>query len=99
MLFFDLLHRIRDTFKKLFSGGGYKSGRNRTCKEYKEFAKAWGIFHSIASAADYKITEIRKIYQENLMFFFEYLTYMQDKSLADEFQDKYMDKLRKQKAL
>lgn len=33
------------------------------------------------------------------MFFFEYLTYMSDKSLADEFQDKYMDKLRKQKAL
>ena len=33
------------------------------------------------------------------MFFFEYLTYMQDKSIADEFQDKYLDKLRKQKAL
>ena len=33
------------------------------------------------------------------MFFFAYLTYMQDKALADEFQDKYMDKLRKQKAL
>lgn len=33
------------------------------------------------------------------MFFFEYLTYMQDKALADEFQDKYLDKLRKQKAL
>ena len=33
------------------------------------------------------------------MFFFEYLTYMQDKALADEFQDKYIDKLRKQKAL
>ena len=33
------------------------------------------------------------------MFFFEYLNYMQDKAIADEFQDKYMDKLRKQKAL
>lgn len=33
------------------------------------------------------------------MFFFQYLTYMQDKMIADEFQDKYMDKLRKQKAL
>lgn len=33
------------------------------------------------------------------MAFFEYLTYMQDKSSADEFQDKYLEKLRKQKAL
>lgn len=33
------------------------------------------------------------------MFFFEYLTYMQDKNIADEFQDKYLEKLRKQKAL
>ena len=33
------------------------------------------------------------------MFFFQYLTYMSDKAIADEFQDKYMDKLRKQKAL
>ena len=33
------------------------------------------------------------------MFFFEYLTYMSDKGIADEFQDKYLEKLRKQKAL
>ena len=33
------------------------------------------------------------------MFFFEYLTYMQDKAIADEFQDEYLEKLRKQKAL
>ena len=33
------------------------------------------------------------------MFFFEYLTYMQDKSLADELQDKYLEKLRKQKSI
>lgn len=33
------------------------------------------------------------------MSFFEYLTYYQDKMIADEFQDKYIDKLRKQKAL
>lgn len=33
------------------------------------------------------------------MAFFEYLTYSQDKAIADEFQDKYIDKLRKQKAL
>lgn len=33
------------------------------------------------------------------MFFFEYLTYMSDKQIADEFQDKYLEKLRKQKAL
>ena len=33
------------------------------------------------------------------MAFFEYLTYSQDKAIADDFQDKYLDKLRKQKAL
>ena len=33
------------------------------------------------------------------MFFFQYMTYMQDKAIADEFQDKYLEKLRKQKAL
>lgn len=33
------------------------------------------------------------------MFFFEYLTYMSDKATADEFQDKYLEKLRKQKAI
>ena len=94
-----MLGRIRNTFPKLFGGSSYQGRRNRTCKEYKEFTKAWSLYHSIASAADYKITEIREIFKQNLMFFFEYLTYMQDKAIADEFQDKYMDKLRKQKAL
>lgn len=31
------------------------------------------------------------------MFFFEYLTYYQDKSVADDFQRKYEDKQRKLK--
>lgn len=33
------------------------------------------------------------------MAFFEYLTYYQDKMIADEYQEKYLEKLRKQKAL
>ena len=93
------MSRISLTFAKLFSSSNYQGRRSKTCKEYKEFTKAWNLYHSIASAADYKITEIRKIFGENLMFFFEYLTYYQDKMIADEFQDKYLEKLRKQKAL
>ena len=88
---------IRDTFPKLFNGVKYQVGGNRTCKEYKEFAKAYGLYHSIQSASDYDITKARKIYQEYLMFFFEYLSYMQDKAIADDFQRKYEDKQRKLK--
>ena len=83
----------------MFSDKFNKGGRNRTCKEYKEFAKAYGLYHSIQSAADFDLTKVRKIFKEYLVTFFEYLNYMQDKAIADEFQDKYMDKLRKQKAL
>lgn len=88
---------IRSTFSKLFDDTRPKVNATRTSKEYKEFAKSYGLYHSIQSAANYDITKVRKIYKEYLITFFEYLTYMSDKAIADDFQNKFEDKLRKQK--
>jgi hypothetical protein len=91
------MERIRTTFSKLFDGKQPKVGVNRTCKEYKEFAKAYGLYHSIQSACDYDITKVRKVFKEYLTTFFEYLTYMSDKAIADDFQHKFEEKMRKSK--
>lgn len=91
------MERIRTTFSKLFDGRGFKVGVGRTSKEYKKFCKAYGLYNTISSSADYDITKIRKIFKENLIIYFEYLTYMSDKAIADEFQHKYEEKLRKAK--
>ena len=88
---------IRTTFHKLFDGKGYKGNSFKVCKERKELAKIYGLYHSIQSAADYDFTKIRKIYKEPLISFFEYLIYMGDKAIADEAQFKYDEKLRKAK--
>lgn len=91
------MERIRTTFSKLFDSNRVKVGAGRTSKEYKEFAKAYGLYHTIASSADYDITKIRKIFKEYLIVYFEYLVYMSDKAIADEYQHKFEEKLRKAK--
>ena len=91
------MERIRNTFPKLFDNSRPKANSFRTSKEYKEFAKSYGLYHSIQSSADFDLTKVRKILKEYLINFFEYLTYMQDKAIADEIQNKFEDKLRKQK--
>lgn len=91
------MERIRTIFFKLFDGKQPKIGTNKTCKEYKEFAKSYGLYHSIQSAANYDITKVREIFKEYLITFFEYLTYMSDKAIADDYQFKYEEKMRKLK--
>ena len=62
---------------------------------YSEFAKRWGWQKTLFSLADENILQVDKIQKMLATTVLNYLSYLKDKAIAEEQQEKYDEQLRK----
>ena len=87
----DELYR---TFPKLFNGQGSTKPRS---PEFRRFCQAYSWQRIAYVLADEKVQEVEKINQMYLTDIFFYMTYLGDKTIADEADEKFQEGLRKAK--
>ena len=93
--FFELLHNVSDAYPIVFSGGG----RNKPhSTEYREFSQKWGNLKALYEIADSKIEKVAEIYQMYLNDYFQFLSYLIEKSEMEEKEDAYQEVIRKAKS-
>lgn len=90
--FFELIHNVTDSYPTVFSS----SRRNRAhAKEYNDFQSKWGVIGTLYQTAHEKIEEVGKVTQIYLTDYLQFLSYMIEKSIAEEAEDKFQELRRK----
>lgn len=92
--FFKLLVDIKSQYPIIYEGGGSSKPHS---KAYRDFAEKWGAVKTLYDIADEKIEKIEKIYQIYLTDYLQYLSFMIEKNIVEEEEDKFQDNLRKAK--
>lgn len=94
-VFFSENDVIRNSFTKVFNDTrppikGY-------CRAYQQFARSYGLTHTIVSMGDSNVIQIERIRRMYLLDFLTLLTYQTDRAYAEKSQDEFDDNKRKQK--
>ena len=86
---------IRDTFPSLFTGnGGY---RRPIAGGYRAFTEKWGIQRIAYTLTNENIAMAEKVSGMFATSVLQYMSYLKDKNMAEEEEDKFQENLRKQK--
>ena len=84
--FFAVIHSITDSYPTVFSA----AKRNKLhAAEYSDFQSKWGVIGTLYQIADEKIEAVGKISQLYLTDFLQFLSYLIEKSIAEEAEDKF----------
>ena len=86
---------IKSTFSKLFVGSQNRS--RPIAGEYINFTKRWGWSKTLFEVSNESLLEVKKIEQMYLTTVMFYLTYLKDKSGAEEAQRRLDEQMRKLK--
>lgn len=90
--FFELIHNITDSYPTVFSA----AKRNRAhAKEYNDFQSKWGVIGTLYQIADEKIEKVGEVTQIYLTDFLQFLSYLIEKTIAEEAEDRFQELRRK----
>ena len=86
---------IREQYPTIF--GQSQRPSKPTSIEYREFSKKWNWKKTFIELSNEEIVKFKETAQIYLTTTLEFLSYQIDKSIAEEYEDKFQDNIRKQK--
>ena len=92
--FFVVVRGLRDTFPSVFAETG--SGKLHS-DAHRQFGQKWNWTGIAYQMADEKIEKVAEVYQQNLLDALQFLSYLSEKAIVDEQEDKFQERLRKAK--